>query len=250
MELDRQPDPAPFPRADRDRARRASEANPQGHQADRRPARQTGRPVLPARPALSDEAPQPIEADRPYRRRSRGSPGSRPPATILKGTAGSPSRRSAASTTSSGSGSRGGTKGAKRSSSRSAGRPGPDHQYDVIRNSSSSRRNRTRHRHRRSQRHTRTDNGSGGDACNRLSGWSFHQLGVPPYKAKTRDPHRPGGPSQYQTPAPSAVIARRPTGKTRPSSCLHCGFFANADWNAARNIRARPKVGRPQDWRY
>jgi putative transposase len=81
----------------------------------------------------------------------------------------------------------------------------------------------------------------GGDARNRLSGWSFHQLfGFLSYKAEDAG-------------IPIVQVDPRNTSKTcsvcghcekanRKSQaeflCLHCGFSANADWNAARNIRA------------
>jgi IS605 OrfB family transposase len=81
----------------------------------------------------------------------------------------------------------------------------------------------------------------GGDARNRLSGWSFHQLvGFLSYKAQDAG-------------IPIVQVDPRNTSKTcsvcghcekanRKSQaeflCKHCGFSANADWNAARNIRA------------
>ncbi len=81
----------------------------------------------------------------------------------------------------------------------------------------------------------------GGDARNRLSGWSFHQLrSFIDYKARLAG-------------VPVAVVDPRNTSRTcsecghcekanRKSQesfvCQHCGFSANADWNAARNIRA------------
>ena len=79
----------------------------------------------------------------------------------------------------------------------------------------------------------------GGDARNRLSGWSFHQLfGFLSYKAQNAG-------------IPIVQVDPRNTSKTcsvcghceqanRKSQaeflCKHCGFSANADWNAARNI--------------
>ena len=82
----------------------------------------------------------------------------------------------------------------------------------------------------------------GGDARNRLSGWSFHQLvGFLSYKAQDAG-------------IPIVQVDPRNTSKTcsvcghcekanRKSQaeflCKHCGFSANADWNAARNIRAQ-----------
>jgi IS605 OrfB family transposase len=81
----------------------------------------------------------------------------------------------------------------------------------------------------------------GGDARNRLSGWSFHQLrGFISYKATDAG-------------IPVVLVDPRNTSRTcsacghceksnRKSQaeflCKHCGFSANADWNAARNIRA------------
>ncbi len=81
----------------------------------------------------------------------------------------------------------------------------------------------------------------GGDARNRLSGWSFRQLvGFLSYKAQ-------------DVGIPIVQVDPRNTSKTcsvcghcekanRKSQaeflCKHCGFSANADWNAARNIRA------------
>ena len=81
----------------------------------------------------------------------------------------------------------------------------------------------------------------GGDARNRLSGWSFHQLfSFLSYKGKNAG-------------IPIVQVDPRNTSKTcsvcghceqanRKSQaeflCKHCGFSANADWNAARNIRA------------
>ena len=81
----------------------------------------------------------------------------------------------------------------------------------------------------------------GGDARNRLSGWSFHQLfSFLSYKAQNAG-------------IPIVQVDPRNTSKTcsvcghceqanRKSQaeflCKHCGFSANADWNAARNIRA------------
>jgi len=82
----------------------------------------------------------------------------------------------------------------------------------------------------------------GGDARNRLSGWSFHQLrGFIDYKALG---------------AGIPVVAVDPRNTSRTCSqcghcekanrkcqaefvCLHCGFSSNADWNAARNIKFR-----------
>jgi IS605 OrfB family transposase len=82
----------------------------------------------------------------------------------------------------------------------------------------------------------------GGDARNRLSGWSFHQLrGFIAYKARDAG-------------IPVVLVDPRNTSRTcsacghcekanRKSQaefeCEHCGFAANADWNAALTIRAQ-----------
>jgi IS605 OrfB family transposase len=82
----------------------------------------------------------------------------------------------------------------------------------------------------------------GGDARNRLSGWSFHQLrGFIAYKAADAG-------------IPVMLVDPRNTSRTcsvcghcekanRKSQaefeCRHCGYSANADWNAALNIRAQ-----------
>jgi putative transposase len=87
----------------------------------------------------------------------------------------------------------------------------------------------------------------GSEARNRLSGWSFAQLGTfIDYKARLA-----GIPVVYVDP--------RNTSRTcsecghcekanRPSqsrfSCKACGFTANADWNAARNIKIRALASR------
>jgi IS605 OrfB family transposase len=81
----------------------------------------------------------------------------------------------------------------------------------------------------------------GGDARNRLSGWSFHQLyGFLAYKATDAG-------------IPISLVDPRNTSRTcskcghcekanRKSQaefvCKHCGFSADADWNAALNIKA------------
>jgi putative transposase len=82
----------------------------------------------------------------------------------------------------------------------------------------------------------------GGDARNRLSGWSFHQLrGFISYKAAGAG-------------IPVVLVDPRNTSRTCSAcghcekanrnsqaefECKHCGFSANADWNAALNIRAQ-----------
>jgi len=81
----------------------------------------------------------------------------------------------------------------------------------------------------------------GGDARNRLSGWSFHQLysflsykatdaGIPIVQVDPRNTSRTCsecGHCEKANRKSQAVFL-----------CLHCGFSADADWNAARNIRA------------
>ena len=82
----------------------------------------------------------------------------------------------------------------------------------------------------------------GGDARNRLSGWSFHQLrGFISYKAADAG-------------IPVVLVDPRNTSRTCSAcghcekanrrsqadfECKQCGYSANADWNAARNIRAQ-----------
>jgi putative transposase len=81
----------------------------------------------------------------------------------------------------------------------------------------------------------------GGDARNRLSGWSFHQLvGFLSYKATD-----PGIPIVQVDPRNTSRTCSRcghcekANRKTQAQFlCLQCGFSADADWNAARNIRA------------
>jgi len=79
----------------------------------------------------------------------------------------------------------------------------------------------------------------GGDARNRLSGWSFHQLfsflsykatlaGIPVVQVDPRNTSRTCsecGHCEQANRKSQAVFL-----------CKHCGFSANADWNAARNI--------------
>jgi putative transposase len=82
----------------------------------------------------------------------------------------------------------------------------------------------------------------GGDARNRLSGWSFHQLysflsykatdaGIPVVMVDPRDTSRTCSECGHR-----AKANRKTQAEFR---CLHCGFSADADWNAARNIRAQ-----------
>ena len=245
MGLDGQPDAPGLPPADRHRTGRTSEASR---------SREPSPPPLNWSSGRADSSCTSRSAEK---LRSRSSlttslasiwelPGSPPRATTPKGTAASPSRRSAASTTCNGSGFRGrGTKGAKKKLRRLSGKEA---------------------RFRRHENHcisktivqTAKDTGRGiavedlkgirgritargGDARNRLSGWSFHQLvGFLSYKAQDAG-------------IPIVQVDPRNTSKTcsvcghcekanRKSQseflCKHCGFSANADWNAARNIRA------------
>ena len=82
----------------------------------------------------------------------------------------------------------------------------------------------------------------GGDARHRLSGWSFHQLySFLSYKAQDA-----GIPIVHVDPRNTSKTCsvcghcEKANRKTQADFvCLHCGFSANADWNAARNFRAR-----------
>ncbi len=81
----------------------------------------------------------------------------------------------------------------------------------------------------------------GGDARNKLSGWSFQQLaaflsykatlaGIPIVQVDPRN-----------TSKTCSVCGHCERGNRKSQAefaCKHCGFSANADWNAARNIRA------------
>jgi putative transposase len=82
----------------------------------------------------------------------------------------------------------------------------------------------------------------GGDARNKLSGWSFHQLfsflsykaqdaGIPIVQVDPRNTSR------------TCSVCGHCEQANRKSQaeflCKHCGFSANADWNAARNHRLR-----------
>jgi putative transposase len=81
----------------------------------------------------------------------------------------------------------------------------------------------------------------GGDARNRLSGWSFHQLfsflaykatdaGIPVVQVDPRNTSRACSRCGH---------CEKANRKTQAEFlCLHCGFSADADWNAALNIRA------------
>jgi len=81
----------------------------------------------------------------------------------------------------------------------------------------------------------------GGDARNRLSGWSFHQLvGFLSYKAQDAGiPIVQVDPRNASRTCSVCGHCEKANRKTQAEFlCLHCGFSANADWNAARNIRA------------
>ena len=177
----------------------------QGNQADRRSAGQTGRPGSSSTSRSAGEAPEPIEPDdfigvdlgiariattsddarRALRQACRGG--------------------SAASTTSNGSDSSGRARRERRRSC--GGSSGKEARF------------RRHENHCISKSIVQSAKGTGrgiavedlkgirgritargGDARNRLSGWSFHQLvGFLSYKAEGRgNPHRAGGPSQHQ----------------------------------------------------
>ena len=82
----------------------------------------------------------------------------------------------------------------------------------------------------------------------RLKGWAFYQLrrfiaykaalaGVPVIAVDPRDTSRTCSECGHR---------ERSNRKTRDEfECRHCGFGCEADWNAARNIRDRAAVGRP-----
>ncbi len=85
----------------------------------------------------------------------------------------------------------------------------------------------------------------GGDARNRLSGWSFYQLrrfieykalaaGVPVIAVDPRDTSRTCSQCRH------CEKANRKTQKS--FVCNHCGFSCNADWNAALNIRFKAQA--------
>ncbi len=82
----------------------------------------------------------------------------------------------------------------------------------------------------------------GGDARNRLSGWSFHQLfGFLSYKAQ--DAGIPVVQVDPRNTSRTCSVCGHCEQANRKSQaeflCKHCGFSANADWNAARNHRLR-----------
>jgi len=81
----------------------------------------------------------------------------------------------------------------------------------------------------------------GGDARNRLSGWSFHQLySFLSYKATDAGiPIVQVDPRNTSRTCSQCGHCEKSNRKTQAEFlCLHCGFSADADWNAARNIRA------------
>jgi IS605 OrfB family transposase len=84
----------------------------------------------------------------------------------------------------------------------------------------------------------------GGDARNRLSGWSFHQLyGFLSYKAALAGiPIVSVDPRNTSRACSECGHCEKANRKSQAEFlCLHCGFSANADWNAALNIRAQAK---------
>jgi putative transposase len=81
-----------------------------------------------------------------------------------------------------------------------------------------------------------------GDARNRLSDWSFHQLyGFLLYKAQ--DAGIPIVQVDPRNTSRTCSVCGHCEKANRKSQeeflCKHCGFSANADWNAARNIALR-----------
>ena len=80
-----------------------------------------------------------------------------------------------------------------------------------------------------------------GDARNRLSAWSFHQLvGFLSYKAQDAGiPVVQVDPRNTSKTCSVCGHCERGNRKSQAEfACKHCGFSTNADWNAARNIRA------------
>ena len=81
----------------------------------------------------------------------------------------------------------------------------------------------------------------GGDARNKLSGWSFHQLGgFLSYKAQDAGIPIVFVNAAYTSQTCSACGHCEKSNRKNQADfvCKHCGFSVNADWNAARNIRA------------
>lgn len=81
----------------------------------------------------------------------------------------------------------------------------------------------------------------GGDARNRLSSWSFHQLyNFLAYKAEDAGiPIVMVNPRNTSRTCSACGHCEKANRKSQAEFlCKHCGFSANADWNAARNIRA------------
>jgi IS605 OrfB family transposase len=87
----------------------------------------------------------------------------------------------------------------------------------------------------------------GGEARNRLSGWSFHQLrSFITYKALREGVSvvvvNPRNTSRTCSQCGHCCKGNRQTQES--FRCLHCGFSCNADLNAARNIRSRAQAAR------
>jgi IS605 OrfB family transposase len=82
----------------------------------------------------------------------------------------------------------------------------------------------------------------GGDARNKLSGWSFHQL-VTFLSYKAQDAGIPIVQVDPRNTSKTCSVCGHCEKANRKSQaeflCKHCEFSANADWNAARNIRAQ-----------
>jgi IS605 OrfB family transposase len=79
----------------------------------------------------------------------------------------------------------------------------------------------------------------GGDARNRLSGWSFHQLrSFIDYKAlREVVPVVAVDPRNTSRTCSACQHCEKGNRKTQSEFvCLQCGFSCNADWNAAKNI--------------
>ncbi len=91
----------------------------------------------------------------------------------------------------------------------------------------------------------------GGDARNKLSGWSFHQLcGFLAYKAQDAGIPIVEVDPAYTSQTCSECGHCEKANRKRQAVflCKHCGFSANADWNAARNIRALAASKAIQNW--
>jgi IS605 OrfB family transposase len=82
----------------------------------------------------------------------------------------------------------------------------------------------------------------GGDARNRLSGWSFHQLrSFIVYKAQAAGiPVMTVDPRNTSRTCSACGYCEKANRKSQAEfECRHCAFSTNADWNAALNIRAQ-----------